>query len=333
MINYKDNRLIKPDVPSDIQEKWQQIVNSMAKIVGVPAGLIMKIDPPQIEVFLSSKTKGNPYKKGERANLDTGLYCETVMEQRAPLLVPDALKDSKWDHNPDIELGMIFYCGFPLEWPDGEIFGTICVLDYKYNPQVTSYMDLISEFKEVIEGDLHLILEITKGKQLEKELKKLAHYDTLTGCCNRGHGLALLDHQLKLAKRNKSSLLLAYTDIDNFKDINDTFGHEEGDKVLKKAVKLFKSTLREVDIICRIGGDEFLLIFPDSSLNDAPLIIERLSKKLEKLNQKLAKPYKIEISTGLSYYNQSNPLSIDELIRIADKKMYEDKKDKKHKKE
>ena len=63
MINYKDNRLKKPDVPSNIREKWQQIVDLMAKIMELPTGLIMKIDPPQIEVFLSSKTKGNPYKK------------------------------------------------------------------------------------------------------------------------------------------------------------------------------------------------------------------------------------------------------------------------------
>jgi hypothetical protein len=88
---------------------------------------------------------------------------------------------------------MNFYCGFPLEWPDDEIFGTICVLDHKDNPQVTFYMDLISEFKQVIEGDLRLILEITKGKQLERELKKLAHYDTLTGSCNRGYGSTLFD--------------------------------------------------------------------------------------------------------------------------------------------
>ena len=82
-----------------------------------------------------------------------------------------------------------------------------------------------------------------------------------------------------------------------------------------------------------MGGDEFLLIFPDSSLKEAPLIKERLDKNLTKLNQALKKSYKIEISIGLSYYNPTNPLSIDELIRIADKKMYEDKKDKKYKKE
>ena len=78
-----------------------------------------------------------------------------------------------------------------------------------------------------------------------------------------------------------------------------------------------------------MGGDEFLLIFPDSSLDDAPLIRERLSKNLEKLNQKLAKPYKIDFSIGLSYYNPSTPLSIEELIRIADENMYEEKKKKK----
>jgi len=97
-------------------------------------------------------------------------------------------------------------------------------------------------------------------------------------------------------------------------------------------VQLFKSTLRKVDIICRIGGDEFMLIFLESSLNNAPLIRERLSKNLEKLNQSLNKPYKISFSIGLSCYNPSNPLSIEELIRIADENMYGEKKKKKERK-
>jgi len=81
-----------------------------------------------------------------------------------------------------------------------------------------------------------------------------------------------------------------------------------------------------VDSICRIGGDEFLIIFPDSSPDDVPLIRERLNTNLEKLNQKLAKPYKIDFSIGISCYNPSNPLSIDELIKIADQEMYGKKK-------
>jgi len=93
-----------------------------------------------------------------------------------------------------------------------------------------------------------------------------------------------------------------------------------------------KSTLREIDIICRIGGDEFLLIFPDSSLKDSSIIKERLNKNLIKLNQTLKKSYKIELSIGLSEYNPDNPLTMDELIRIADKKMYEDKHNNKYNK-
>jgi len=191
----------------------------------------------------------------------------------------------------------------------------------------------ISGSQVIIDGQLKGLIgifqDITERKKMEEELKKLAHYDILTGCCSRGHGLALLEQQIRIANRKKNPVLLLYLDVDDLKYINDTFSHQEGDKALREAVKLFKSTLREVDTICRIGGDEFLLIFPESSLNDAPLIRERLNKNLEKLNQKLNRPYKIDFSIGLSCYNPAHPLSIDELIRIADENMYEKKKKKK----
>ena len=174
-----------------------------------------------------------------------------------------------------------------------------------------------------------IIRDISQQKEAEEKLEKLARIDSLTNCYNRGYGLELLDRQIKLSHRSKSPLLLAFLDIDEFKLINDNFGHDEGDIVLKEVVKLFKSTLREVDIICRMGGDEFLLIFPDNSLKDASLIRERLNRNLTKLNQTLKKPYKIELSVGLSCYDPANPQPMDELIRIADKKMYEEKKNKK----
>ncbi|MBW1852495.1 MAG: PAS domain-containing protein, partial [Deltaproteobacteria bacterium] len=122
------------------------------------------------EVLLASDTEGNPYEKGERADLNTGLYCETVMNQCDPLLVPDALEDPEWNHNPGIELGMTFYFGFPLQWPDNEVFGTICVLDRENNPAPKNYRELISEFQQVIETDLYLIVEAAKRKKVEAQL-------------------------------------------------------------------------------------------------------------------------------------------------------------------
>jgi diguanylate cyclase (GGDEF)-like protein len=159
-------------------------------------------------------------------------------------------------------------------------------------------------------------------------MEKLAHFDSLTGACNRGYGLSLLERELKFARRRKTPFLLIYIDIDDFKNINDTFGHGEGDQTLKKVVKLLKSALREIDIICRMGGDEFLLIFPDSSLKDLSIIKERFNKNIIKLNQTINKPYKIGFSMGISCYDPNNPQPMDELIRIADNKMYEEKKKK-----
>ena len=191
----------------------------------------------------------------------------------------------------------------------------------------------ISGSNIIIDGQLKGIIgtyfDITERKKMEEELEKSAHFDTLTGSYSRGYGLNLFEQQIKTAKRKKTAVLLLYLDIDDFKYINDTFGHKEGDKVLKEATKLFKSTLRDVDIICRMGGDEFLLIFPDSSPKDISLIRERLDKNLEKLNRSLDRPYKISFSIGLSYYNPATPQSLEKLIHLADQAMYEDKSKKK----
>lgn len=175
-------------------------------------------------------------------------------------------------------------------------------------------------------GSIVTYTDITERKQLEKELKKLARIDSLTGCYSRGYGLELLDRQIKLSHRSKSPLLLAFLDIDRFKAINDNFGHDEGDKVLKEVAELFKSTIREVDIICRMGGDEFLLIFPDSSLKEVDLIRNRLEKKLSSLNRTIKKNYQIKFSMGFSEYLSDKPKTLDELINIADQRMYEEKK-------
>ena len=211
------------------------------------------------------------------------------------------------------------WLGVPLRVED-RVIGAMAVQSYT-DSKLYSKKDI--KIMEFISNQVATAIE---RKRMEEELKRLAHYDTLTGVCNRGYGLELLQRQLKLSKRDKSPLLLAYSDLDNLKDINDEFGHEEGDRVMVQVAKLFKSILREVDIITRMGGDEFLLIFLDSSLNEIPIIRKRLSKELARLNQISKKAYKIGFSLGFSNYDPTNPQLMDELIRIADQKMYEEKK-------
>jgi len=213
------------------------------------------------------------------------------------------------------------WLGVPLKIKN-KVIGAMVVQSYT-NPDLYHEEDI--KLMEFISEQVATVIE---RKRTEEKLQGLAHYDSLTGTYNRGYGLSLLKQQLKLAKRKKSPLLLAFTDIDKLKDINDEYGHEEGDMAMVQVVKLFKSILREVDIITRMGGDEFLVIFLDSTLNEIPIIKKRLSKELARLNQISKKTYKIGFSVGFSNYDPDNPQSMDELIRIADQNMYLDKKKK-----
>jgi diguanylate cyclase (GGDEF)-like protein/PAS domain S-box-containing protein len=290
---------ISPNVKNPKKQEFAAVFrnNPEALVYIDEEGTIININPRFTELF--------GYTLGEikGRNIDSGIVHSTSKLEEGEKLTKKSLKG---------------YLNFETirKKKDGTLF-----------PVSLSISNIVIDGK--LKGGIGIYIDITERKKMEEELQKLAHFDALTGCCSRGHGLALLEQQIKTANRKKTLILLLYLDVDDFKYINDTFGHKEGDMVLKEGVKLFKSTLREIDIICRIGGDELLLIFPDSSLNDAPLIRERMNKNLEKLNQKLAKPYKIEFSIGLSCYNPSNPLSIEELIRIADENMYEIKKKKK----
>ena len=153
-------------LPSEVIRKWQEIVDLLAEIMRVPSALVMRVEPPNITVFLSSKSKGNPYEQDEAISLNTALYCETVMKTRKPLLVPDAQVDEEWKSNPDTKLGMVSYLGFPIAWPDGHIFGTICVLDNRRNEYSEPYRKLLLQFREVLQADLRWLTEL--GGELAK---------------------------------------------------------------------------------------------------------------------------------------------------------------------
>lgn len=164
----------KPVIPLDTLDNWQRVVDLIASLANTPAGLIMRVESTaEISVLVSSNSKGNVWTAGDKSKLGSGLYCEEVIRRGDSLLVPDALKDPGWDSNPDIELGMSFYLGFPLLWPDGQAFGTICVLDSSDNRQAIQCKKLIAQFKKVVENDLKLLVEIAERNQAEQELTKI----------------------------------------------------------------------------------------------------------------------------------------------------------------
>src|SRR6202051_1820034 len=156
------------EVPSEIIGKWQDFVNLLAEIMHVPSASIMRVDPPHIKVFVSSTSKGNLCEPGA---LDTGPYCKTVMKTGQPLLVPDARENEAWKANPHVRLGMISYLGVPIAWPDGRLFGTICVRDNKRNKYSDAYFKLLLHFRDMLQADLKSFS--TFHSQLEQHEAKI----------------------------------------------------------------------------------------------------------------------------------------------------------------
>lgn len=155
------------EIPQSFISKWQNIVDLLAKIIGIPAALIMKVENDYMEVFISSKSENNPYHVGHKEHLN-GLYCETVIKSQNRLKVINALKDEKWDKNPDLKLGMVSYLGFPINFPDGEPFGTICVLDRNENNYSEEYEQLLDQFRRVVELDLAIIKSLRIKHNISK---------------------------------------------------------------------------------------------------------------------------------------------------------------------
>jgi len=168
------------DVPDRFRERWQSTLNILADLLEVPAALVMRVHAREIEVFARSDGDGNVYEEEEKAPLDSGLYCETVMTGRAELLVPDARADPDWDHNPDIKLGMISYLGLPLEWPTGHIFGTICVLDIQPHEYSALHRAAMQQFRDLVQDEIALLFEnhllkqeVAEREQTERELLQM----------------------------------------------------------------------------------------------------------------------------------------------------------------
>ena len=181
----------------------------------------------------------------------------------------------------------------------------------------------------IVAGTRRLRSQTILREKLEEELFILSINDSLTGLYNRRGFLSLTEQQLKLSDRNKRGVQLYFADLDGLKWINDTLGHEEGDKALSEVAAVLKETFRTSDIIARMGGDEFAVLAIDTTEVNYEIFTTRLQSLIDTRNNQGNRRYRLSISLGCSYYDPENPCSLNELIARADKLMYEQKQSKK----
>lgn len=307
-----------PKELEQLASDWQDTIDLMAEIIGVSAGLIMRLTEGELEVFVSSSIPGNPYTVGKKEIMaNSGLYCETVINTNQMLKVPNALKDEKWKTNPDVRFHMISYLGVPLLWPNGKPFGTICVLDEKENHYNSHYERLINKFKSLIEKHLEII-------DKNKALQKLAEIDTLTNIYNRRTFFIKAEAEFKRAFRYNHPLSILLFDIDHFKNVNDNFGHQAGDEVLKRLAATVDSLVRFCDIFGRYGGEEFIIVLAETDYHSAKIAAERIRKTVANLlvtYDSIA--IQITVSIGIGTLEDDQELS--SIINRADTALYQAK--------
>jgi len=172
---------------------------------------------------------------------------------------------------------------------------------------------------------LGTVYDIQQRKEIEQELKRLATTDTLTGAANRRSFFELAEQDFKRVQRYENSVAFLVLDIDHFKVVNDNYGHQGGDEVLKAFVRACKNELREADVFGRIGGEEFAILLPETDQQSARLVAERIRQKIERLVIAFEEhAIKITVSIGVATIAITDK-SFDQVFQRADTALYQAK--------
>tara|TARA_R110002167_G_scaffold339500_1_gene547243 strand:- start:10362 stop:11315 length:954 start_codon:yes stop_codon:yes gene_type:complete len=289
------------------EERFDRVTRMAKRMFGVSISLVSLVDEDR-QWFKS--------KQGLEATETPRdiSFCGHAINGDGLFIIPDASEDLRFSDNPLVTdaPNIRFYAGYPLKIREGLNIGTLCIID-----QSPKTMD---------EEDQQLFKDL--GAMIEQEIKsiQLATLDELTLISNRRGFLTLVDHSLKMCRRNQVSMSFLLFDLNKFKIINDDYGHHEGDFVLTKFAQIMLDTFRDSDVIGRLGGDEFVAMLTGSDQENSNEILGRFALAVAEANATINKPYKIEYSVGVEHFKHDTTKSVEEMIQEADAAMYKDKK-------
>lgn len=227
-------------------------------------------------------------------------------------------------------------------WENSKGKGAVLLEDFirllsSYERNLRSIMKItkISDCQQVYLQEIkeELQKEIDERKRVEEKLKYYAYTDHMTGVSNRRVGFMVLEEEVEKCLKEDSYFSICFIDIDELKVVNDKYGHAEGDYLINTIVEFIREFTKEISIISRMGGDEFMITFPRAYYKDVQKIMNSILKRLEEFNEKKLKLYKFSFSYGIKEINRDSGITnIDEIIKTVDELMYENKMSKKLKK-
>jgi len=168
-------------IPDQMVETWQRVVNIISDLLNVPSVMVNRLQPPELEIFRSNISPDNPFPSGTRMQM-AGVYCAAAAMRREKVQVHDARTDPLWKDSPTAKAGIYAYLGFPVCWPNGDAFGTLCAVDIKEHRWGAFYEDLLQTFRDAIEAHLAIVDTMAQLNKKNRELEAaLNEVKTLRG--------------------------------------------------------------------------------------------------------------------------------------------------------
>lgn len=241
---------------SEPEAPFENVVALVRAVLGVPMAAVSLIDEDR--QWFKARIGFEPTETPRDIS-----FCTHTIQQREPLIIPDATKDERFAANPMVlaDPGVRSYAGIPLRTSDGYNIGSLCAIDTKAREFSESEIAMLDKFARIVVADL--------------ELRRIAGKDQLTGALTRRGFIERVSQEIERHNRYDRPASLAMIDIDYFKAINDTHGHATGDAVLREIARLLRSEARPNDLLGRLGGEEFAMLMPETDAKAAYFAAER----------------------------------------------------------
>lgn len=259
------------------------------------------------------------------------LLCVTDKDRQKVLFINESARQYlPWREDSEIEGET---CPWRPPQQPGEEAGYLVAKNWEFQDVVTDRWFLVNDsqitWMDGRPAHMGVAVEITELKMREDRLLHYASIDIMTGAFNREWGYSVLKEGLKKSRQSRVISCLCFMDLDGLKDVNDTYGHDEGDNLITSFVAAIKSSCRGGDILCRWGGDEFLLCLQNCERAQAIKLISRIEAEFDETRKHESRPYPHKFSYGvIEVKPRSRKTNLDKLIAKADEQMYINKNSK-----
>jgi diguanylate cyclase (GGDEF)-like protein len=289
------------------EERFDRLTRIATRMFNVPISLVTLVDSNR-QWF-----KSRMGLEVEETSRDISFCGHAILGNEA-FVVNDASKDPRFFDNPLVTgvPHIRFYAGQPIRTTHGFKIGTLCLID--------------SQPREFPARDIEDLTDLARMVENELAAIELATMDELTDINNRRGFTMLTEKYLNYFTRHHVFASLVFLDLNGFKLINDTYGHDEGDRALETFGKALKQVGRTSDIFARLGGDEFVVLLANTRQHEAHIYIQRLATYLDTLRQQQRQPYKISFAQGIVEFDPQLPKSVEQLLLEGDALMYQLKK-------